>query len=172
MRLYRSLIPQIAKEIIQQLRKDGDIEVTDSNVVEAEKDIVAIMEQYLKTERHIIEQAKDLIETRGLTHSDLGRIKRELSERYQHPLGEEGHRWIIGQTIEGFMISRYVDEVYAEDHVLRRKITAVMQKLLVDESTLDDEVRARMKNLHEGTSGWNIQYQKIMREVKRKHGLL
>lgn len=171
MRLYRSQIPRIASAIIQGLRSGNDIEVDDASVPEAEMDIVAIMEQYLKTEYRIVEQAKDLVESRGLTHSDLGRVKRELCERYQHPLGDDGIRWVVGQIIEGFMISRYIVEVYAEDQVLRRKIMAILKQHVVDDTTLDQEVRARLKNLQEGTPAWHIQYQKTMREVRRKHGL-
>ncbi len=172
MRIYRAQIPRIAADIISTLRKDGDIEVDDKNVSEAEQDIAAILEQYRKTEYKITERAKDLLESRGLTHADLGRVKRELCARYQHPTGDEALTWIIGQIIEGFMISRCVDEVYADDNVLRRKIKAVMSRHLVDEAQLDAEVRARIKNLQEGTPAWHSQYQKVMKEVRRKHGLI
>ncbi len=172
MRLYRAQIPRIAADIIKTLRVDNDIEVSEPNVSEAELDVVAILDQYRKTELRITDQAKDLLESRGLGHGDLGRVKRELCERYQHPTGDDALPWIIGQIIECFMMSRFVDEVYADDNTLRRKIKAVLTRHLVDDAKLDAEVRARIKNLQEGTSAWHIQYQKVMQEVRRKHGLV
>jgi len=172
MRLYRAQVPRIAHDIIQTLRQDGDIEVEDANIQEAVKDAIAIMEEYLKKDFEILEQAKNLVDTRGLTHSDLGRIKRELYERHSHPTGEQGIRFIVGQIVESFMISRHVDEVFTDDLVLRRKLFELFKRHMVDEDQMDQEVRDRLKNLQEGTSAWQIQYQKIMREVRRKHGLL
>ncbi len=172
MRIYRAQIPRIATDIIATLRKDNDIEVSDANVGEAELDIAAILEQYRKTELRITDKAKDLLESRGLTHADLGRVRRELCERYQHPTGDDGIAWVIGQIVECFMLSRFVDEVYSDDNVLRKKVKTVLTRHLVDDAKLDAEVRSRIKNLQEGTSAWHIQYQKVMQEVRRKHGLV
>jgi hypothetical protein len=171
MRLYRSQIPRIASDIIQTLRADHDIEVEDVNVPEAEKDAIAVMDQYLKTDQRIVEQAKDIVDARRLTHSELGKIKRELCERYEHPTGDEGIRWIVAQIVESFMISNHIDEVYADDQMLRRKLYELFKRHMVDEAQMDREVRERIKNLQEGTSAWQIQYQKVMREIRRKHGI-
>jgi len=171
MRLYRGQVQKVAEDIIQTLRADDEIEVEDVNVGEAEKDLIAIMEQYLKRDYEIREEAKDIIDRRGLTHYDLGRARRELCERYNHPVGDEGIRFMASQMVESFMISRFVEEVFGEDVALRKKILTVFKKHLVDFGVLDEQVRDRIKNLQEGTSAWNIQYQKVMREVRRKHGL-
>src|SRR5688572_26293978 len=88
MRLYRGQVARIASEIIQTLRRDNDIEVEDTAVPEAEKDLVAIMDEYLKRDQKIVEEAKDIVDMRNLTHSDFGRVKRELCEQYGHPVGE------------------------------------------------------------------------------------
>lgn len=171
MRIYRSQVPRIAADVIQSLRKDGDLEIQDANAPEAEKDLVAILEQYLKKDYELLEEAKDLVDLRGLTHGDLGKIKRELYERYQHPVGDEAMRWLAGQFLECFMASRYIDEVFTEDIILKRKVLEIFKRHMVDEGLLDREVRERLKNLEEGTNAWGIQYQKVMREIRRKHGL-
>lgn len=171
MRIYRSQVPRIAQDIINSLRQNQDLELSDENVPEAEKDIAAILELYLKNDYRILEEAKDIVERRGMTHSDLGRVKRELFEKYQHPSGDEAVRWLSGQICECFMASRFIDEVFTDDQILKRKVLDLLRKHIIDESVLDREVRERLKNLQEGTNAWTIQYQKTMREIRRKHGL-
>ena len=36
---------------------------------------------------------------------------------------------------------------------------------------LDKEVRQRIKNLEEGTATWEIEYQKVMDQMKQRHGI-
>lgn len=171
MRIYRSQVPKISSEVLQTLLKEELVEIDDQNMGEAERDLAAILELYLKRDQQFLEQAKDIVDQRNMTHSDLGRVKREIYERNQHPVGDEALKWLTNQFVECFMASRHVEEVFASDEVLRKKIMEVFKRNLIDESVLDKEVRERMKNLQEGTNAWNIQYQKIMREIRRKHGL-
>lgn len=171
MRIYRSQVPKIATDVIQTLLKDELLEIEDENVAEAERDLAAILDLYLKRDQQFLEQAKDIVDRRNMTHSDLGRVKREIYERNEHPVGEEAIKWLTNQFVECFMQSRHVEEVFAEDEVLRKKVQDVFKRNLIDEGMLDKEVRERMKNLQEGTNAWTIQYQKIMREIRRKHGL-
>ena len=37
------------------------------------------------------------------------------------------------------------------------------------DASLDAEVRVRNKNLAEGTATWDIEYAKVMDQIKRKH---
>ena len=80
--------------------------------------------------------------------------------------------WIINQVIEVLLRSPNIDEVFDDDLGLRKKIHDAFKRNIVDEDQLDAEVRARIKNVREGTADWDIEYQKVMREVKRKHGLI
>jgi hypothetical protein len=41
---------------------------------------------------------------------------------------------------------------------------------MVDEA-IDQEVRDRIKNLEEGSQAWDLEYQKVLEQVKGKHGL-
>ena len=63
--------------------------------------------------------------------------------------------------------SVHVDEVYAEDIELRRKMTTVLRKDMAVDNDLDREVRRRIKNLQEGTTGWEIEYRRLMDDLKR-----
>ena len=48
MKLYRTKIPVVAKETIDTLCEEGDIEVEAGNREEAEQDLVAIMEEFMR----------------------------------------------------------------------------------------------------------------------------
>jgi hypothetical protein len=36
---------------------------------------------------------------------------------------------------------------------------------------LDAEVRQRIKNLEEGTATWEMEYSRVMEQIRQKHGL-
>ena len=65
-----------------------------------------------------------------------------------------------------------VDEVFGQDHDLRRRMRPVLKKYLAADDELDAEVRNKMKNLQEGTRTWEVEYQKIKNEIQRRKGLV
>ena len=169
MRLYPGKVDTIAAEIITTLVAAGDIEVSDGN--EAQLDAGSVLKEYIRVEKELTERAKDILEIRGLPYSHLGRTKRQLAEQKEFGLGEEGLSWIANQMLEAFMASRHIDEVFAEDTILRRKIKDICKKHMAVDEAIDQEVRDRLKNLDEGTTAWEVEYQKVMEQVKGKHGL-
>ena len=169
MRLYPGKVDSIASEIITTLTAAGDIEVSDSN--EAQLDAASVLKEYIRVDKELTERAKDILEIRGLPYSNLGRTKRQLAEQKEFGLGEEGLSWIANQMLEAFMSSRHVDEVFAEDAILRRKIKDICKKHMQVDEAIDQEVRDRIKNLEEGSQAWDIEYQKVLEQVKGKHGL-
>ncbi len=169
MRLYPGKVDTIAAEIITTLVAAGDIEVSDGN--EAQLDAAAVLKEYIRVEKELTERAKDILEIRGLPYSHLGRTKRQLAEQKEFGLGEEGLSWIANQMLEAFMASRHIDEVFAEDTILRRKIKDICKKHMAVDEAIDQEVRDRLKNLDEGTTAWEVEYQKVLDQVKGKHGL-
>jgi hypothetical protein len=73
--------------------------------------------------------------------------------------------------METFMQSGHVEEVFADDITLRKKLRDMLKKHMAVDEELDEEVRRRIKNLAEGTQTWEIEYAKVMEQMKRKHGL-
>ena len=73
--------------------------------------------------------------------------------------------------LEAFMASRHVEEVFAEDAILRRKIKDICKKHMMVDEAIDQEVRDRIKNLEEGTQAWEVEYNKVLEQVKGKHGI-
>jgi uncharacterized protein len=169
MRLYASKIPHITDAVARALLDPGDIEVTDRE--EFKRDVESILREYLRKDREVTEQAKDILEQRGLPYSDLYKTKRMLAEREDFAIGEESINWIASQLLEMFMRSAFVAEIYAEDGKLRRTIKDVLRRNMQADEDLDREVRKHLKHLDEGTASFEIEYQKQLEAIKRKHGL-
>lgn len=169
MKLYNAKIPLVAREIVQLLIKDEDIEVNKPE--EAELDVQAVLREYLRMDREVTERAKDLLENRKLPYEQFGKIKRALAEERNFSIGDEGVSWICNQVIEAFMHSNYVEEVFSEDADLKRKIRPIIIRHMQIEDELDAEVRKRIKNLQEGTANWDVEYAKVMSQIKINKGL-
>ena len=169
MRLYTAKIPVVSSELVRALIDAGDIEAM--SAAEVELDVAAVLKEYLRLDRELTEQAKDLMERRGLDYGQFGRIKRDLAEKREFGLGEEAINWIGTQLVETFMHSANVDEVFADDATLRRRFREVLKKHMSVDEELDAEVRQRIKNLEEGTATWELEYGRVMEQIKTKHGL-
>ena len=169
MRLYSGKIDTIAAEVISRLTSDGDLEVSDQK--EAQLDVAAVLKEYIRVDRELTDRAKDILQIRGLPHSHLARTKRQLAEQKDFGLDEEAVSWITTQLLETFMQSRNIEEVFGEDVQLRKKIKEIVSKHMKVEDELDGEVRQRMKNIQEGTDAWEIEYGRVMDQIKQKHGI-
>lgn len=169
MKLYAGRIDTIAAEVISRLELDGDLELADRG--EAELDVASVLKEYIRVDRELTERAKDIMEIRGLPYSAFGRTKRTLADQKDFGLGEEGISWICTQLLEVFMQSRHVDEIFADDATLRRKLKEILRKHMAVDEELDKEVRQRIKNLEEGTSSWEVEYHRVLEQMKQKHGI-
>lgn len=172
MRLYPKVIPTIAREVVQTLMGDGDIEVETLRIADAEMDMAAIMREYLAAEERVNQATKEALERRGYDHSKFSQVKREMADVRGFKMGDEGIDYVIGQMMEFLLISRNVEEVYSEDPVLRKKIYAIFKKHLDVDEELDREARSRLKHLQEGTAAYDIEYQKLMEQLRRTRGLV
>ncbi len=169
MRLYTGKIPTIASDLVRVLADGGDIEV--SKPSEVELDITAILKEYVRVDRELTDKAKDLVEQRKLPYEQFSKLKRTLAEEKEFGLGDEAITWICNQVLETFMHSANVDEVFSDDATLRRKMKDVLKKHMAVDEELDAEVRQRIKNLEEGTGAWDLEYGRVMEQIKQKHGL-
>jgi hypothetical protein len=168
-KLYTGKIAVIAEEMIRTLSTEGDIEVGDGH--EAQLDVEAILKEYVRVDRELTDKAKDVMEQRSLPYGQFGKLKRAMAEEKQFALGEEATAWMANQILESFMASAHVDEVFADDVVLRKKVRDILRKHMMVDEELDQEVRNRIKNLEEGTQAWELEYKRAMDQIKRKHGL-
>jgi hypothetical protein len=169
MRLYSGRIPAVASEIIKTLLKAGDIEAESPREVEA--DIASVLNGYLEAEREVTEQAKELMQSRGLNHQELGRMKSLVAEQRGIKLGDDALDYLLDQIVAMLMHSENVDEVFAEDVELRRKARVILNKEDAIGDEVDRETRARIKHVQEGTRTWEIEYRRVMEDIRRRKGL-
>jgi hypothetical protein len=172
MRLYAGKIPVIAKEIVTTLVREGDIEVPDKATQdELELDVQAVLKEYLRRERELVEQAKDYLQEHGLSYSDFGKAMKAVCEGQEFGHGEDAIGYMTAQIIGCFMCSAHVDEIYAEDATLNRKMRAVLRKHMSEEQDVEREAKARMRNLEEGSREWEEEFKRLREEISRKRGL-
>lgn len=170
MKLYATKIPVIAAELIRKLKDDGDIDVNDPK--EAQLDVEAVLKEYLRLDRELTEQAKDFMERRRLPYEQLGKIRREFAEKREFPTGDDSVLYLANQTLEAFMHSRSIDEVFGDDSEMRKKMAAVLKKHMQVDADIDREVRRRIKNLEEGTASWEVEYSRVMENLRQQKKLV
>ena len=169
MRLYAGKIPTIASEIVKVLVDGDELSVFDRG--EAELDVQAVLKEYIRLERECTEKAKDLLQKRNLPYEQFGKIKRQVAGEKSFGLGDEGLDWMTTQIIESFMQSPHVEEVFADDATLRKRMTDILKKHMQIDDEIDAEVRRRIKNLEEGTATWEVEYQKALDQIKKNRHL-
>jgi hypothetical protein len=169
MRLHSAKVPEIAAQIVKTLVDAGDIESEAPK--EVELDVRSVLEQYIRDEQEVSDKAKDLVAGRGLPQTELARVKKALADERKIKLGDDAVDYLLDQLVEMLMHSANVDEVFAEDVELRRKMREPLRRQAALEEELQAEVRGRLKHVKEGTTMWEIEYRRMMEEIKRRKGL-
>jgi hypothetical protein len=172
MKLYRAKIPVIAKAVLERLIADQDVEVQPERREEAERDLAAIMDEYLRRDNELRDRIRDYMSDLNLPYSDFGRTRKKLSEEIGHPVGDDVERFLCRQFIENMLISPNVDEVYGEDRLIYKKVMDVLKAHDVNEDEIRTEAMARMKNVREGTVDYELQLQEQVKQVKKRRGLI
>ena len=165
MRLFRGKVEVIAEDVIRSLRASNDIEV--ENEAEAKLDVEAVLKEYLRLDREIVEEAKNRMEARGLGYSNLGRVKSQVLKERGAAGQEEILPYLLDQILNILFHSTNISEIFADDAELRRKVTPILRKHMDVENDLDREVRSKIKNLQEGTATFEVEYQKVMEQIRR-----
>lgn len=169
MRLFSGKIPVISDEVVRLLTSEGDIETEQPN--EVVLDIESVLKEYLRFERSVADEAKNRLEARGLPYAQLGKVRSQVAREKGAPQNDDVLPYLIDQLLSLLFHSKNVDEIFSEDTELRKKITNILRKHMDVGGELDEEVRSKIKNLEEGTASFEIEYQRVMGELKRKKGL-
>jgi uncharacterized protein len=169
MRLHSAKVPEISHLMVQALLSTGDIETESPK--EVELDVQAVLNQFISDEQEVSDKAKDVLAQRGLPPTELGRIKKLLADERKIKLGEDAIDYLLDQLVEMLMHSANVEEIFAEDFELRRKLRDPLRRQAAAEQELDGEVRSKIKNLKEGTAVWEVEYRRMMDDIKRRKGM-
>jgi len=169
MRLYQGRIAPIASAIVKALVSNGDIDTASPKGVE--QDVEAVLKTYVDTERLVNEEARSLMQSRKLAPHELGRIKRLVAEKKGISIGDETIDYLLDQLAAMLMYSEAVDEVFVEDVDLRRRMAPILKREMAVDEQLEQETRARLGHMQEGTRTWEVEYQRVMEEIRRRKGL-
>jgi len=169
MRIYAGKIPTIAAEVVQSLISAGDIET--ANRKEVEQDIASVLNTYLETDRQVTERAKDLMQSRNLGQQEFNRTKRLVADQRDFKIGDDMLDYVLDQMVEILMHSANVEEIFAEDVDMRRKMAPILKRHMAVDEELDRETRAQIKHVEEGTRTWEVEYRRVMEEIRRRKGL-
>lgn len=169
MRLHSAKVPEISHQMVHALTSAGDIETESPK--EVELDLQAVLNQYIQAEQEVSDRAKDVLAQRGLSQNELGRIRKLLADERKIKLGDEAIDYLLDQLLEMLMHSANVDEIYAEDFELRRKLRDPLRKQAAVDQEIDAEVRNKIKHVKEGTAIWEVEYRRMMDDIKRRKGL-
>ena len=169
MRLYSGKVPAISTEVVRGLLAAKDIEAESPKEVEA--DVSAVLNQYLSDEREVNERAKDVLERTGKSQNDFQRVRALVADEKGIKVGDETLDYLLDQVVEMLMHSNNVEEVFASDVDLRRRMAPVFKKHMAVDSALDTEVRAQLRHVKEGTREWEVEYARVLEQVKRRKGL-
>jgi uncharacterized protein len=169
MRLFRGKVELIAEDVIATLKASGDIEI--ENEAEARLDIEAVLKEYLRLDKEVVEEAKNRMEVRGLGYSQLGRVRSQVAKERGTPGQEEILPYLLDQILNLLFHSNHISEIFADDGELRKKVTPILKKHMDVENDLDREVRSKIKNLQEGTSDFEVEYARVMENIKARKRL-
>lgn len=168
MRLYSGQVSIIAEEMLRALLKFEDLEI--NNEVEVQLDIESVLREFIRIDREITTRARELsVDSEG--QIPIGRIKRQLAKEKRVRIGDESIGYIVDQLIETFLHSNFVEEVWADDLVLRARLKPILSKHMEVEQALDSEVRSKIKNIEEGGQTWDAEYRRVMGNLKQKKKL-
>jgi hypothetical protein len=164
--LTRAKLPSLASAIVKSLVDPELIETDARDAVQG--DILAVLEQYLRDEQDITTRARDVAAKRGGSPADQGRIKKELARQQGVGVGDDTIDYLLSQLLEMLMHSGSVEEIFAQDHELKLAMRAPLRKEEAAAEQVDDVVRKRLKHVEEGSSQWEVEYQRMREEVTRR----
>lgn len=169
MRLYNGKIGVIASDSVKALLAANQIET--ENPKEVELDIAAVLSSYIRSEQEANDLAKEQLQMRSLPPSELPRLRKAAAEKKGIKTGEDTLDFLLNQVVEMLLHSSNVEEVYGEDHELRRVMVPFFKKHMTADDDLEREVRSKLKHVQEGTSTWEIEYQRMREDIRRRKGL-
>jgi hypothetical protein len=169
MRLYPGRVGPIAAEIVRVLLDAKDIEAEKPS--EVQTDVEAVLNQYLRTEKEATDKARDALQARGLATTEFTRMKKLAAEQMGIKVGDEVIDYLLDQMLEILMHSANVEEIFAADVELRRKMAPILKKHMAVDEEVEREVRGKLKHVQEGTRTWEIEYTRMMEDIRRRKGL-
>jgi hypothetical protein len=164
--LIRAKLPALAQAIVKPL-VENELILTDSPA-DVQADVLAVLDQYMRDEHELATKARDIAAGRNASPSDAARIKKELARNQGIGIGDEAIDYMLNQLVEMLLHSGSVEEIFAQDHELKLAMRIPLRKEEAAAEQTDEAVRKRLKHVQEGTSQWEIEYQRMREEMTRR----
>lgn len=172
MKLYKAKILDIATEVVKTLTEDNSVEISPQNFQESIKDLEAIMGEFLRRDSKISKDTKDIMNISSISYDQFGRERSKIAKQQGHPTGSDIEKYLSRQFIESFMISKFVDEVYADDSDMYKAVIKILRSYHVDERQIREDAESVIKNISKGTVEYEMALARAVRETKRRKGLI
>ncbi len=166
MKIYRRVIPKISKDIVRSLLANRAIEVEDGHRDEAELDIAGVFVDYMNELDKLKHDAQEALERHHLSSEMLARVRSTMAEQRKIIVGDGAFDHVVDRVLSALFQSKHIEEVFMEDHELRNIVKPAIQKYLGVDEELDREVRGRLKNLREGTAEWEVEYGRLIEQMR------
>ena len=168
MKVYRKVIPRIAKDVIRVLLANRCIEIEEGRRDEAELDIAGVFVRYLNDLEKLNQDTKDALVRHKLGPEAFPRVKLTLASKRNFALGDDVLEHLLSSIIESLFDSRQVLEVFSEDGEIRETLHTTVSKYIGVDEELDREVRHRLKAFREGTPEWEDEYARLINSMRSK----
>jgi hypothetical protein len=169
MHLHRGQLGALSRSIVQGLVQADDIEVSDQRAVE--RDVESVLSNYMSELERVLSRARDLLQQRGLPQGEFARIKRLCADQAGIKVDDDALDYVLDQLVNMLMHSGAVEEVYGEDHVLKRRMRPFLRAEEEAEREIEAEVRSKLKHVEEGSRLWEIEYERMKADIKRRRGM-
>jgi uncharacterized protein len=169
MRLHRSQLASLSRQIVKSLVDAEDIEIADRR--EVERDVESVLTSYLNESDRVMTRARELVQQRGLPQGEFARLKQLAAEQAGIKVGDDALDYLLDQLVTMLMHSASVEEVFAEDHVLKRRMREHLRAEEELDRDIEAEVRSKLKHVEEGSRVWEIEYERMKSDIKRRRGV-
>jgi hypothetical protein len=169
MNLHRTQLSAVARAMVDALVTNQLVETASSS--DAAQDLESVLSTYLDDERGASDRARELVQQRGLPMTEYGRLRRLVAEQRGIKVGDDALDYLLDQLVNMLLHSDHVDEVYGEDHELRRVMRAIIAEREQEAEKLEEEVRGKLKHVSEGSRMWEIEYQRMKEDLRRRRGM-
>ncbi len=164
--LTRAKLPGLSTALVKALVDEKLIETEAPQGVQA--DLLAVLEQYVRDEHEISTKARDLAAGRNAPPTEVTRIRKELARQQGVGIGDDTIDYLLAQFVEMLMHSGSVEEIFAQDHELKLAMRTPLRREQASADQMEEVVRKRLKHVEEGSSQWEIEYQRMREEVTRR----
>lgn len=181
MRLPERLVERIINKLLSELLTKKYIEVEDVDYFK--KQLLAIFKEADEEEKNLDERAKEIlkdqlsyIEKENIDYRTAHRtIRMKLAEEMKIETKPRERMNQITNRIRDLIKNDPSIEIYEDIPMIRKVISSILIEASKEEEEIEKEVRMRIKKyskkIVEGTSEWNILYNRIYQDTLKQRGL-